>query len=409
MKNNNLPEIRFQGFTEGWEKHKLGEVFEQTSEYVNPKVENLELWSLTVEKGLTPKTDRYNREFLVKKVDQFKAVPDREFIYNPMNMTLGAVDLNLTGKKVAVSGYYITMKTTANYDNKYFGVWLKTPLAIKMYKTFATGSLIERQRVQFPTLSQIKAFIPSTDEQTKIGEFFKRLDDTIALQEQELNTLKQTKKGFLQKMIPEEGESVPEVRFPGFTEDWQRRKLGEMSDSFNYGLNASATKYDGENKYIRITDIDDKTNKFSNDNLTSPNIDLLSAEDYLVKERDILFARTGASVGKSYMYDKADGKVYYAGYLIRARIKSTYNPEFVFQNTLTSKYDKFVKITSQRSGQPGINAQEYADFSIMIPDIKEQIQIGYFFKQLDETIAIYHQELDALQETKKAFLQKMFV
>ncbi|MGM0815117.1 MAG: restriction endonuclease subunit S [Bacillota bacterium] len=197
----NVPEIRFAGFTDPWEQRKLGEVFEQTSEYVNPKVENLELWSLTVENGLTQKTERYNREFLVKKEGQFKSVSDNEFIYNPMNMTLGAVDLNLTGKKVAVSGYYITMKTTENYDSKYFGIWLKTPLAIKMYKIFATGSLIERQRVQFPTLSQITASVPSKDEQAKIGNFFKQLDDTITLHQRELNSLDNLKKSLLQQLF----------------------------------------------------------------------------------------------------------------------------------------------------------------------------------------------------------------
>ncbi|WP_350254777.1 restriction endonuclease subunit S [Bacillus halotolerans] len=196
-----VPEVRFLGFDGEWEEHRLGEVFEQTSNYVNPREENLELWSLTVENGLTPKTERYNREFLVKKEDQFKSVSDNEFIYNPMNMTLGAVDLNLTGKKVAVSGYYITMKTTDIYDSKYFGIWLKTPLAIKMYKLYATGSLIERQRVQFPTFSQIKALVPSKEEQTQIGNFFKQLDDTIALHQRELDALKETKKAFLQKMF----------------------------------------------------------------------------------------------------------------------------------------------------------------------------------------------------------------
>ncbi|WP_031538060.1 restriction endonuclease subunit S [Bacillus sp. MB2021] len=197
----NVPEIRFAGFNDAWERRGLGEVFEQTSNYVNPKVENLELWSLTVENGLTPKTERYNREFLVRKEDQFKSVSDNEFIYNPMNMTLGAVDLNLTGKKVAVSGYYITMKTTDNYDSKYFGVWLKTPLALKMYKLYATGSLIERQRVQFQTLSQIKASVPSKEEQVQIGNFFYELDNLITLHRRELNSLKNMKKSLLQQMF----------------------------------------------------------------------------------------------------------------------------------------------------------------------------------------------------------------
>ncbi|TFJ93099.1 restriction endonuclease subunit S [Lentibacillus salicampi] len=409
MKNKQIPEIRLLGFTGKWEQRKLGEVFEQTSNHLNPKEENLELWSLTVENGLTPKTDRYNREFLVKKEDQFKSVSNNEFIYNPMNMTLGAVDLNLTGKKVAVSGYYITMKSKNGFDSKFFSVWLKSSSAIKMYKTYATGSLIERQRVQFSTLSQIKALVPSEEEQIQIGDFFKKLDDTITIQQRELDILKQTKQGFLQKMFPKEGESVPEIRFPGFTGDWEQRKLGDMSNGFEYGLSASATEYDGKNKYIRITDIDDDTREFLKDNLTSPNIDLPAVENYLVKEGDILFARTGASVGKSYIYNKKDGKVYYAGFLIRARIRPEYDPEFIFQNTLTSKYSKFIKITSQRSGQPGVNAKEYANFTMMVPTYDEQAKIGNFFKHLDETIALHQRGLEALQETKNAFLQKMFV
>ncbi|MPN24625.1 hypothetical protein SDC9_172026 [bioreactor metagenome] len=118
-----------------------------------------------------------------------------------MNMTLGAADLNLTGKKVAVSGYYTTMKAKEDYDNKYFGVWLKTPLAIKMYKLYATGSLIERQRVQFPTLSQIKTLVPSLEEQEKIGAFFRNLDNLITLHQRKLNHLQEQKKSLLQQMF----------------------------------------------------------------------------------------------------------------------------------------------------------------------------------------------------------------
>ncbi|MEC1449121.1 restriction endonuclease subunit S [Bacillus haynesii] len=205
-----------------------------------------------------------------------------------------------------------------------------------------------------------------------------------------------------------ENKCKPEIRFPGYSGDWEKRKLGEMSESFEYGLNASATEYDGKNKYIRITDIDDNTHKFLEDNITSPNIDLSSAENYLVKEGDILFARTGASVGKTYIYDNKDGKVFYAGFLIRARIKSGYDPGFIFQNTLTTKYNEFIKITSQRSGQPGVNAQQYASYSIMVPNNDEQTKIGNFFKQLDDMIALHQKELTTLKQTKQGFLQKMF-
>ncbi|EQA3582026.1 restriction endonuclease subunit S, partial [Enterococcus faecalis] len=110
----------------------------------------------------------------------------------------------------------------------------------------------------------------------------------------------------------------PEIRFPGFMEDWEQRKLGELAESFEYGLNASAKKFDGSNKYIRITDIDDISHKFNQSGVTSPDIDFASADNYKLKKGDILFARTGASVGKTYMYRESDGLVYYAGFLIRA-------------------------------------------------------------------------------------------
>ncbi|EGP5318071.1 restriction endonuclease subunit S [Enterococcus faecium] len=200
----------------------------------------------------------------------------------------------------------------------------------------------------------------------------------------------------------------PEIRFPGFMEDWEQRKLGELAESFEYGLNASAKKFDGSNKYIRITDIDDISHKFNQSGVTSPDIDFASADNYKLKKGDILFARTGASVGKTYMYRESDGLVYYAGFLIRARIKSKISSEFVFQTTFTDSYNRFIKITSQRSGQPGVNAEEYSNFKIMIPKYEEQNAIGCFFKKIDDTITLHQRKLDLLKETKKGFLQKMF-
>ena len=203
-------------------------------------------------------------------------------------------------------------------------------------------------------------------------------------------------------------KKVPELRFAGFADDWEQRKLGELASNFEYGLNASAKEFDGIHKYIRITDIDDSSRKFNSDSITSPDIDLSSADNYKLKNGDLLFARTGASVGKSYLYTESDGLVYYAGFLIRARLKSEFDSNFVFQNTLTSDYNNFIKVTSQRSGQPGVNAQEYASFNIKTPCYDEQQKIGLFFKQLDDLITLHQRKLDLLKEQKKGYLQKMF-
>lgn len=200
----------------------------------------------------------------------------------------------------------------------------------------------------------------------------------------------------------------PKIRFKGYTDDWEQRKLGEIASSFEYGLNAAAKEYDGENKYIRITDIDDNTHEFLTYNLTSPDIDLTDVENYKLAEGDILFARTGASVGKSYIYRDSDGLVYYAGFLIRARVREEYDAEFVFQSTLTDKYNKYIAVTSQRSGQPGVNAQEYSEFEIRVPEKEEQTKIGTYFHNLDHLITLHQRKCEETKKLKKYMLQKMF-
>ncbi len=201
QKGERVPKVRFDGFSENWTELKMGEVFEQTNEYINPQESNLELFSLTVEKGLTQKTARYNREFLVKKVDKFKKVSPNEFVYNPMNMTLGAVGFNDSKFSVAVSGYYVTMKIKMKCNNEYFRIVLTSPQAIRLYKLYATGSLIEKQRVQFSTFSEIRVKVPVLEEQQKIGAFFKQLDDTISLHQKKLEDYQQLKKALLQRMF----------------------------------------------------------------------------------------------------------------------------------------------------------------------------------------------------------------
>lgn len=215
-------------------------------------------------------------------------------------------------------------------------------------------------------LKSIQLYMPQNEEQEKIGQYFRDLDHLI--------TLHQRKNIYFYEKV---------------TLVWEQRKLGEIAFSFEYGLNAAAKEYDGENKYIRITDIDNNTHEFLTYNLTSPDIDLTDAENYKLAEGDILLARTGASVGKSYIYRDSDGLVYYAGFLIRARIREEYDAEFVFQSTLTDKYNKYIAVTSQRSGQPGMNAQEYSEFEIRVPEKEEQTKIGTYFRILDHLITLH--------------------
>ena len=201
---------------------------------------------------------------------------------------------------------------------------------------------------------------------------------------------------------------APAIRFKGFSDAWEQRKLSEMCGTFEYGLNAAAKEFDGKNKYIRITDIDDASREFLLSDLSSPAICLDGMSKYLLSSGDIVFARTGASVGKTYIYRENDGIVYFAGFLIRAKVNQDNDAEFVFQSTLSPSYEKYIRITSQRSGQPGVNAQEYGEYDLFAPSKEEQQRIGHFLRGIDNLITLHQRKFEKLTNVKKSMLEKMF-
>lgn len=394
-----VPELRFKGFTDEWEQRKLGD-------------------EVRIVMGQSPNSENYtddpNDYILVQGnadmkngrvlprvwTTQVTKQAEKDDLILSVRAPVG--DIGKTAYDVVIGRGVAAIK-----GNEFIFQNLGKMKSDGYWTRYSTGSTFES--INSTDIKEAIISVPAIEEQDKIGSFFKQLDNTIALHQRKLDLLKEQKKGYLQKMFPKNGAKVPELRFAGFADDWEERKLGDLATSFEYGLNASAKSFDGTHKYIRITDIDDSSRKFNSQSLTSPDIDLSSADNYKLKNGDILFARTGASVGKSYIYADSDGLVYYAGFLIRARIKSGVDSNFVFQHTLTSSYENFIRVTSQRSGQPGVNAKEYSTFEISVPSYEEQRKIGSFFQQLDETIALHQRKLDLLKEQKKGFLQKMFV
>ena len=195
------PELRFPGFTDAWEQRKLGDFTNQINTFVNPEDAKLPLWSLTAEAGLIEKSDRYERDFLVKKKDQFKRIETNTLVYNPMNITIGSIDIYTGLYPIAVSGYYVSIVYDKNIDTDFLKEVLLLPSSLKMYKNYATGSLIERQRVQYPTFSKLQLLLPNLDEQKAIGQLFKSLNLNITLHQRKLEHLKLQKKALLQQLF----------------------------------------------------------------------------------------------------------------------------------------------------------------------------------------------------------------
>lgn len=192
--------------------------------------------------------------------------------------------------------------------------------------------------------------------------------------------------------------NVPHLRFPEFSGEWKMATFGDIAKGFDYGMNAAAKSFDGNNKYIRITDIDEVSSQYLYDDVVSPDGEL--EDRYLVKENDILLARTGASTGKSYLYRNSDGKLYFAGFLIRANIYK-HNSYFVFSQLHTLRYKKWISVMSARSGQPGINSQEYASFPVYTTSLQEEDKIATFLKLLDERIITQNKIIEKLQSLIK--------
>lgn len=202
-------------------------------------------------------------------------------------------------------------------------------------------------------------------------------------------------------------EGYQKTAFGIFPCDWIQVSLGAVSvKKGEYGLNAPACEYEeGLPKYLRITDIDEQ-GRYVDNNACVNDTD---SHNYILHKGDIVFARTGASVGKNYIYDEKDGLLVYAGFLIKFSIKPQYNAYLICSNCRTKKYNNWVAKMCARSGQPGINAEEYATYSFIIPrSTQEQARIAEILMQWDKAIELQGKLVEAYQKLKKYCLNKMF-
>jgi len=396
-----VPKLRFPGFTEDWEQRKLGDFTTQINTFVNPEDAKLPLWSLTAEAGLIGKTDRYERDFLVKKKDQFKRIETNTLVYNPMNITIGSIDIYTGLYPIAVSGYYVSIVYDKNIDTDFLKEVLLLPSSLKMYKNYATGSLIERQRVQYPTFSKLQLLFPNLDEQRAIGQLFKSLNLNITLHQRKLDNLKLKKKALLQKLFPKNGERYPELRFPGFTDAWEQRKFGEIyeragqKNDLTYGID----------KIISVA------NMYFKKDVT------VGSEEYLktynvFKLGDIAFE---GHTNKEYRYGRfventiGDGIVSHIFDVFTPKI----NLDINFWKDLI-KYEPIMgpilrRCTKASRMMSNLTTKEFLEEQILCPTLEEQKLIGEFIVGLDKNITLHQRKLDHLQLQKKALLQQMFV
>ncbi|HIB1799311.1 TPA: restriction endonuclease subunit S [Enterococcus faecium] len=398
MSNDTQPEIRFPGFTDDWEQRKFG----VTNSYFTdgnygesyPSADELsdKLNGVPFLRGSNLKNGRLVEE------DANYITPEKHAELTSGHLELDDIVVAVRGSLGALGyagqenvGWNINSQLAiirtdkSELKGQFLIQYLLSSKGQKELLSRNTGTALKQLPIK--QLKDVPVPIPGIDEQDRIGSFFVNLDTTIALHQRKLDLLKETKKGFLQKMFPKNGAKVPEIRFPGFTGDWEEKKFKEV---INSGIKGKAKAEMSGTKSLYLD-----TNYLNGGVVTYVD----SPRD--VENDDVLILWDGSQAGTVYYgFSGALGstlKAYRAkesGAFLYQQLKR--NQQIIYDRYRTPNIPHVVKTFTD-------------EFMVSMPSSEEQQKIGAFFKQLDDTIALHQRKLDLLKETKKGFLQKMFV
>lgn len=404
-----MPEVRFEGFRDEWIAYKLGEKAEiltggtprtQIREYWEPK-EVPWMSSGEINKKRILYTDnKISKLGLNNSSARWISENSVLIALAGQGKTRGTVAINLIPLTINQSIAAIIPKGELYYEFIYQNL-------AKRYEELRIISSGDGTRggLNKQIISEIEIVAPSFNEQIKIGNLVKQLDETIAFQQQEIDTLRQTKQGFLQKMFPKEGESIPEIRFSGFSGEWEETKLSEMVEIFGGGTPSTNVPeyWDGDINWYSPAEIGNEIYvSDSKRNITELGLKKSSAK-ILPANKTILFT-SRAGIGNMAILKK-DGATNQG---FQSLVVNDENDVY-FLYSLGKKIKEYALKNASGSTFLEISGKKLCKMELLIPQLNERIKLGNFFKQLDETIVLHEKELDILQKTKKAFLQKMFV
>ncbi|MFS7253921.1 hypothetical protein CKN63_12335 [Carnobacterium divergens] len=385
-----VPELRFKGFTDDWEERKLKDIAQFNPKTVLPdEFEYVDLESVVGTEMISHRTESKDQapsraQRLAQKGDVFYQT------VRPYQMNNYLYDLPYDNY-VFSTGY---AQMRPNIDSYFLLNSVQNKQFVQHVLDRSTGT--SYPAINSSDLSNIEIHVPSKlSEQQKIGAFFQSIDDTITLHQRKLDLLKEQKKGYLQKMFPKNGEKVPELRFAGFADDWEERKLSDIVSRLSKSSNNS------ELPRVEFEDIVSGEGRLNKD--VSHKFD---------DRKGILFSSQNILYGKLRPYLKnwllADFKGIALGdFWVFKSINS--DPKFVYSLIQSNHYQKVANDTSGTK-MPRSDWKKVSSTEFQIPSsLEEQKKIGSFFKKLDDTIALHQRKLDLLKEQKKGFLQKMFV
>lgn len=408
------PKIRFKGYQEDWEQRKLDDVLKRRIEQRQQSEEYPRL-AFASGQGVIPLSERKtnNREQLTKDeyTKKYLVTELNDIVYNPANVKYGAIDRNKCGRGV-ISPIYVTF--TTNEVPGFIERIVTSHDFQQRALRFEEGTVTKRQSVNPEDLVTLDILVaPKREEQQKIATYFDALDHLITLHQRKCEEMKTLKKYMLQKMFPQNGQSVPQIRFSGFTEDWEQRKLSELATMHArigwQNLRTSEFLDAGDYMLITGTDFEDgKVNYSTCHYVEKERYD--QDKNIQIKNGNILITKDGTL-----------GKVAYVeGLSLPATLNAgVFNVEVKDENETDSKYlFQFLKapflmdyVSKKATGGTikHLNQNILVDFPIATPSRAEQVRIGEYFSTLDDLITLHQQKCDELRNIKKFMLQNMFI
>ncbi|MFK4917065.1 restriction endonuclease subunit S [Lactococcus petauri] len=299
---------------------------------------------------------------------------------------------------------YYRILDFSRLDRNFFSSVLRSSVFQKNIHKIAKQST--RPYVGITEQRKLTIYFPiKIEEQQKIGSFFKQIDETIALHQRKLDLLKEQKKGYLQKMFPKNGAKVPELRFAGFADDWEERKLGELSNIVGGGTPSTSNPeyWDGDIDWYAPAEIGEQS-YVSKSKKTITELGLKKSSARILPVGTVLFT-SRAGIGNTAILAKE--ATTNQGFQSIVPDQNKLDSYFIFSRT--NELKRYGEVTGAGSTFVEVSGKQMSKMSIMVPELSEQQKIGSFFKQLDNTIALHQRKLDFLKEQKKGFLQKMFV
>jgi type I restriction enzyme S subunit len=409
MMSKKSPQLRFEGFTDDWELRKLSDIVVRLSKSsINNQLPKVEFEDIIAGEG------RLNKD-VSHKFDDRKGI-----LFEPSNILYGKLRPYLKNwlftdfKGIALGDFWVFKPI--NSEPKFIYSLIQSD----NYQRVANDtSGTKMPRSDWKKVSSSYFSIPlSIEEQEKIGNLFKQLDNTITLHQRKLDLFKEQKKGYLQKMFPKNGEKVPELRFAGFADDWEERKLIDVKDNEDrysytggpFGSDLKSSDYTEIGvRIIQLQNIGD--GKFVNDyKIYTSEEKARSLNSNLIYPGEIIIAKMADPLARATILPKIEPKYLMASDGIRLKINTDYFDNYYILTLINSDvFRKEALNNSTGTTRKRIGLVTLGNLPMMIPSFEEQQKIGSLFKQLDDTIALHQRKLDLLKEQKKGFLQKMFV